>query len=410
MEADTTSARAMPATEPSPSAAVESTGPLGQRCLAPGKIATFARLLFIVVALLAFAYFARGVVVPLLLACVGAMILTTPMRWLRHCRIPLMVAAALVVAVFVAGISFALLSLGQPAVEWLGEAPENLPRLRAKFQRVLRPAAQLSQAASTVGNLATGDTARDAQPVEVKDTRMASTVFTWTGSLIAGTGETIALLFLLLASGDLFLLKLVRIIPRLRDKKQAVEVSRQIQQSISTYLCSVSIINICFGTVVGAAFWALGLPNAVMWGGVVAFANFIPYLGPILGMIAVGLAGLLAFDSFAQGLLPLGAYCALHLIEANVVTPLVLGKRFALNPVIIFVALIFCAFLWGVIGALLAVPLLVTLKAICERVPALSTLGELLAPHETLESDREKDSPGGTPSTPSQAVAPATAR
>jgi predicted PurR-regulated permease PerM len=223
-------------------------------------------------------------------------------------------------------------------------------------------------------------------------------------------GETIALLFLLLASGDLFLLKLVRIIPRLRDKKQAVEVSRQIQQSISTYLCSVSIINICFGTVVGAAFWALGLPNAVMWGGVAAFANFIPYLGPILGMIAVGLAGLLAFDSFAQGLLPLGAYCALHLIEANVVTPLVLGKRFALNPVIIFVALIFCAFLWGVIGALLAVPLLVTLKAICERVPALSTLGELLAPHETLESDREKDSPGGTPSTPSQAVASATGR
>ena len=366
------------------------------RWFTTGNVALVARIVFIVLALVAFAYFARAVVVPVLLACTWAMILAWPVRWLRYCRIPILLASALVVTVFVAGVTSALVNLGRPAVEWVETMPENLPRLRAKFQHVLRPAARLSEAASTVGNLAAGEPARPAQPVQVKDNHVANTVFTWTGALVAGAGETIGLLFLLLASGDLFLLKLVRFMPRLRDKKQAVEVSRQVQQSISTYLLSVTLINICFGVVVGVAFWALGLPNAMMWGGVAAFANFIPYLGPIFGMIAVSVAGLLAFDSFGRGLLPVGVYCALHVVEANVLTPLILGRRFAVNPVVIFVALIFLAFLWGVVGALLAVPLLVTVKAVCERVPALAPLGELLAPHENPETESEKEPATGT--------------
>jgi predicted PurR-regulated permease PerM len=369
-----------------------------------------ARIIFIVMALIAFAYFARAVVVPLLLACTAAMVLSSPVRWLRNCRIPILLAAAMVVTVFVLGVASALLHLGRPAMEWLETTPENLPRVRAKFQHLLRPAARLTEAASTVGNLATGGPSREAQSVEVKDNRVANTFFTWTGTLIAGAGETVGLLFLLLASGDLFLFKLVRLMPRLRDKKQAVEVSRQIQQSISIYLLSVTLINIGFGGLVGVALWAVGLPNPMMWGGVVAFANFIPYLGPILGMIAVALAGILAFDSIVQGLLPVGAYFALHLIEANVVTPLILGRRFALNPVIIFLALIFFTSLWGVIGALLAVPLLVTMKAVCERVPTLAPLGELLAPHETIiDPEREKDGAAGT-AAPAEGPAPAHGR
>jgi len=412
MEPEVTLTREATTAEPvaAPANAAPEKPPARNRWLSPANIATLARLLFIILGLLAFAYFARGVVVPVLLACMAAMILATPVHWLLRCRIPIIIASALVVTFFVVGIGSAIVHLGRPAVEWLETAPENLPRLRAKFQHLLRPAARLTEAASTVGNLATGAPASEVQAVEVKDNHVANTFFTWTGTLIAGVGETVGLLFLLLASGDLFLHKLVRLMPRLRDKKQAVEVSRQIQQSISTYLLSVSLINVCLGVVVGACFWALGLPNAMMWGGVTAFANFIPYLGLILGMVAVGLAGLLAFDSFGQGLLPVGVYCAVHLIEANVITPLILGRRFALNPVVIFVALIFFAFLWGVIGALLAVPLLVTLKAVCERVTALAPLGELLAPHETLELDRDKDGVAGTPSAAPEAAASAHGR
>jgi predicted PurR-regulated permease PerM len=387
---------------PVPGGTEAKTVPPGYNLLTRARIATTARVVFIVLALLAFAYLARAVVLPVLLACVASMTLKAPVRWLRQCRFPTLLAAAIVVGVFVAGIIFGVVYLGRPAVQWAAAAPENLPRLKAKFQHVLRPAARLSKAASSVGNLTSEDTPKKAQPVEVNDHRVASTVFTWTGSLLAGAAETVALLFLLLASGDLFLQKLVRVIPKLRDKKQAVEISREIQLSISTYLFSVTLINLGFGVVVGLALHLLGMPNALMWGGVAAFANFIPYIGPILGMTAVGLAGLLAFDTLGLGLLPAGAYCLLHLVEANAVTPFVLGRRCALNPVLIFVGLIFCAWLWGVIGAFLAVPLLVTLKVICDRVPVLNFLGEFLAPHEAAEP--APDGKAGSQSHPSEAA------
>lgn len=354
--------------------------------LTPARIATTARVVFIVFASLAFAYFARAIVLPVLVASFAAMTLKAPVRWLHQCRLPIPLAAAIVVGAFVAATGFAALHLGRPAVEWIASAPDSFPRIKSKFQHVLRPAARLSEAASSVGDLATQDTSKKAQPVEVKDNHIAKDVFNWTGSLLAGAAETIALLFLLLASGDLFLQKLVRVTPKLRDKKRAVEVSREIQQSISTYLFSIAVINICFGAVVGLALYLLGMPNALMWGGVAAFANFVPIIGPVLGMTAVGLAGLLAFDTLGYGILPVTAYCLLHLIETYAVTPYVLGRRFALNPVIIFIGLIFFAWLWGVIGALLAFPLLMTAKVICDHVPRLSFLGELLAPHEVAES------------------------
>jgi predicted PurR-regulated permease PerM len=217
------------------------------------------------------------------------------------------------------------------------------------------------------------------QPVEVKDSHVPTTVYSWTGNLLASIGETVALVFLLLAAGDVFEQKLVRVMPTLRDKKQALKLSQEIQLHISKYLFSVGLVNVTFGAVVGLVFHFLNMPNALMWGGVAAVINFIPYFGPVVGVLLVGIGGLFAFDSLGQALLPAGAYLVLHLVEANAVTPFVLGRRFMLNPVVIFVALIFCIWLWGVTGALLAMPLLVTLKVICERLPALATVGEFLS-------------------------------
>jgi predicted PurR-regulated permease PerM len=121
------------------------------------------------------------------------------------------------------------------------------------------------------------------------------------------------------------------------------------------------------------------LPNAAMWGGVAAFLNFIPYFGPFVGMFAVAMAGLLAFDTLGRGLLPVGAYILLHLLEADLITPFVLGRRYALNPVVIFGSLMFFAWLWGVLGAWLAVPLLVIVKVACDRILILSSLGKFFS-------------------------------
>jgi predicted PurR-regulated permease PerM len=134
------------------------------------------------------------------------------------------------------------------------------------------------------------------------------------------------------------------------------------------------------GCAVGTAFWLLGLPNGAMWGGVAAILNFLPFFGPIIGSVVVGLAGLLAFDTFGGALLPVTAYLGLHLVESYLVTPFALGQRFKLNRVAIFVAFIFFAWLWGVAGALLAVPLLVSMKIICEHAPALFPAAKFLSP------------------------------
>jgi len=186
------------------------------------------------------------------------------------------------------------------------------------------------------------------------------------------------LIYLLLDSGDLFLQKLVRLIPTLRGKIRAVEISHEIQQNISKYLFSISLINVCLGALVSGGLYLVGVPNAAMWGILVALLNFIPYFGAICGVIILAAVGLLTFDSPWRGLLPPLLYLMLHLLEANLVTPTLLGRRFTLNPVAIFVSLIFWVWLWGIPGAILSVPILVSIKVVCDRIPAISSLGEVI--------------------------------
>jgi predicted PurR-regulated permease PerM len=167
--------------------------------------------------------------------------------------------------------------------------------------------------------------------------------------------------------------------PTWNDKKRAVEINHEIQRNISNYLFSVSLINVCLGTLVSAGLYFMGVPNAAMWGVFVAIINFVPYFGPVFGVLLLGAAGVLTFDTLWRGLLPPGWYLLLHLLEAKFVTPVLLGRRFTLNPVAIFVSLIFWTWLWGVPGALLSVPILVCIKVVCDRVPTLSPVSELLA-------------------------------
>ena len=339
-----------------------------------------ACIVFIALALVALFYQAATVMIPLVLATFASMMLKPPVRWLAKAHISSPLGAALVVAVAVFTLGAAITYMGRPALEWVEAAPENLPRLREKFRGILRPAARLSDAAARVGTLDQAeDPTRHIQAVEVQDHRVAQIVFSWTGGLLAGVGETVGLVFLLLAFGDGFVHKMIAVLPTVPDKKQAIQIHHDVQDAISTYLFSVGLINLGFGILVGVVLQLLEMPNALMWGGVAAVLNFVPYFGPVVGILAVAVAGLLSFETISLGLVPSVAYLVFHLIEANWITPYILGRRFILNPVIIFVALIFWAWLWGIIGALLAVPMLVALKVICEHLPAYSSVHRLIS-------------------------------
>lgn len=349
--------------------------------LDPFPIAKTAQILFIILGSVAFAYVAQAVVLPLLLAWLVAMTLKPAVSWLRACHFPAFLAATLALGIFLSFLGVGAVWLGRPAMEWAKSAPEKIPQLRQKYRDGLQTMLRFNAAAASVENLAAMQSSTNAvTSVAVKDNHTVVSMVTWTRSALAGIGETIILAFLLLASGNTFMQKLAEAIPNRQHKNRVMEIGREIQRSISNYLFTVTLVNMGLGCAVGIAFWLLGLPNAAMWGGVVAILNFLPFFGPIVGIGAVGLAGLLAFDTFGGALLPVTAYLGLHLVESYLVTPFALGQRFRLNRVVIFVAFIFFAWLWGVVGALLAVPLLVSLKIICEHVPALLPAGKFLSP------------------------------
>ena len=332
-----------------------------------------------------FLYFARPVVLPIVMAAVAAMTLKPPVRLLSRCHLPPVFGAAIVLGILVAGIGLGSVQLGRPAVAWVNEAPEHMEALRQRVQRLFKHAAWVNQTAAAVTALGTTDEEQTKPAIVVIKDPPVPTAFlnwsriNWTGGLLAMVGETLVLLYLLLASGDLFLQKLVHVMPTLRDKKRAVEISHEVQQNISNYLFVVSLVNSGLGVVVSGGLYFLGVPNAAMWGLLVAVLNFVPYFGPVVGIVLLSAVGLLTFETLWKGLLPPAWYLLLHLLEANFVTPIVLGRRLTLNPVVIFVSLIFWTWLWGLPGALLSVPILVSVKVICDRVPSLSSVSELLA-------------------------------
>ena len=342
------------------------------------------QIVLIVLGTIAFLYFARPVVLPVFLACMAGMALKPLIRWLSCCHIPPALSAAVVLSLLLPAVGIGFFQLGRPALTWMNEAPQHMTELRQRVLKLFPRAARFSAAAAAVNSLGATDAEKEAEQkkapmVEIKDTRGTSSILNWTGTLLVGLGETLVLVYLLLASGDLFLQKLVRVMPTLSDKKRAVEISHEIQQNISNYLFSVSLINVGLGLVVSGGLYFMGVPNAVMWGMLVAVLNFVPYFGPVAGVILLATVGLLTFDTLWQGLLPAAWYLLLHLLEANLITPVLLGRRFTLNPVVIFVSLIFWTWLWGVPGALLSVPILVSIKVISDRVPAMSPVSELFA-------------------------------
>ncbi|MDB6111785.1 MAG: hypothetical protein JWR69_3535 [Pedosphaera sp.] len=345
---------------------------------------TPVQIVLIVLGTIAFLYFARPVILPIFLACVAAMTLKPLIRWLSVCHIPPALSAAVVLFLLVSGLIMGGIQFGRPAMVWLNEAPQHMTDLRQRVQKFLPPGARFSEAAAAVNNLGATEAEKqeeqkNAPTVQVKDNRGSTSVLNWTGTFLAGVGETFVLLYLLLASGDLFLQKLVRVMPTLTNKKSAVEISHEIQQNISNYLFSVSLINIGLGLVVSGGLYFMGVPNAPVWGILVAVLNFVPYFGPVAGVLLLACVGLLTFDTLGRGLWPPAWYLLLHLLESNLVTPVLLGRRFTLNPVVIFVSLIFWTWIWGVPGALLSVPILVSMKVICDRVPAMSAVSELLS-------------------------------
>lgn len=186
------------------------------------------------------------------------------------------------------------------------------------------------------------------------------------------------MLYFLLVSGDIFLRRIVEILPGFSEKRQAVDISQQIAEDISSYLVTITVMNAAVGVATAAAMYMCGLGDALLWGAAAFLLNYVPILGPLFGTGIFLLAGMLVFDTLRWALLPQALYFGIHLIEGEMLTPMLLARRFTLNPVLVILALVFWFWMWGVPGAILAVPLLAIVKIVCDRVRPLKALGHFL--------------------------------
>jgi predicted PurR-regulated permease PerM len=206
----------------------------------------------------------------------------------------------------------------------------------------------------------------------------SAVLFAGTRAVLDGLFTTVLVLYFLLVSGDIFLRRLVEVLPRFSSKRQAVDISEQIEEDISVYLVTITIMNAAVGVATAAAMYLCGVGDALLWGAVAFLLNYIPILGPLFGTGIFLLAGMLTFDSLWWALLPPALYFGIHLVEGEALTPMLLARRFTLNPVLVILALVFWFWMWGVPGAILAVPLLAILKIVCDRVRPLKALGHFL--------------------------------
>jgi predicted PurR-regulated permease PerM len=330
-----------------------------------------------VLAVLYTLFFARAFLLPIVIAVLLDFLLSPILRVLKRVHIAEPVGAALVLLVLLGAVGVGAYSLADPAQQWMTKAPESMAKVQSRLRDLRRPVEQVTRTAEQV-EAATEVSKSGPQEVVVRGPRLSERLFGTTQSLLTGAMETVILLYFLLAAGDLFLQKLIKVLPLLRDKKKAVAIARETEASISTYLFTVAVVNVGLGVAVTLVMLVLKMPNALLWGSLAALAEFIPYVGATVMLGLLAMAGLVTFPTVGHALLVPGAYLAVNLVQANFISPMVLGRRLTLNPVAILVGLVFWWWIWGVGGAFIAVPLLATFKIFCDHLETLAPVGDFL--------------------------------
>ena len=269
--------------------------------------------------------------------------------------------------------------LASPAAEWMERAPRSMERAEAKLRQLKEPVEKVSRATEQVERMTDveGDGDGQVQKVQVAEKSLSGSLVEGTLTAVSAIAVTLVLLYFLLNTGDIFLRKIAAIQRNAENRHKVVSIARRLERDISAYLLTITLINVGLGTAVGLALWWLGMPNPVLWGTMACLLNFIPYLGAMLGVVVVAVVAMLSLDGTMAFWPPL-VYLALTAMEGSFITPTIVGQRLTLNPLMIFAGVIFWGWMWGVGGALLAVPLLAVIKIICDHVEPMKPMGRLL--------------------------------
>ncbi len=334
-------------------------------------------------------YFARDFFMPVVLAFLLALMLTPIVRFLRKIGIPEPVSATLLVCLSVLVLATSGYFLSGPVVDLANRAPtigrqvtERLAELRDPFEKVMEVSKEVEKATEATQE-------PGVQKVVVAQPGILSQA---AGNLLSA-GTTAAITFVLslflLASGTMFYEKTIQSFARMSEKKRALRLVYDVEREISRYLLTVGLINGGLGLTIALGLWAIRMPTPFVWGAAAAALNFLPYVGALVTVVLVAAIALISFDTFSYALLAPAFVLVCNLFEGQIVTPLIVGRRLEINAVAIFIAVAFWSWLWGFIGALIAVPLLVIIKVFCDHFESWRHVGNFLAAQEVVEPDEE---------------------
>jgi predicted PurR-regulated permease PerM len=317
-------------------------------------------------------YLAQDLLLPVLLAMFFALVGNPIIRLLQRLYLPRFVAALLVLVVGLAGVLMLGKQLMEPAGEWLREAPRELRRLAPTVREMTRPMQEASEAAEDIARAAGGDE-EATQKVEVVTPQQASpySALLTTPIIIISVLAVAILTLFFMVYGHRIQRSAIAMLPSRQQKKVTVEILQSIETEVSRYVATISAINFLLGAAFAASLYFLldmPLPEVLLWGTMVALLNFAPYVGATLAFVVMLAVGFVKYEETLMALAPAGIFLVLQATEGNFVTPIVLGSRLALSPLILILALAFFGFIWGILGLLLAVPLLVSFKIVLSRI------------------------------------------
>jgi predicted PurR-regulated permease PerM len=325
-------------------------------------------------------YFARAVLLPVVLALLLSWVLSPAVRGLQRLRLPASLGAGIVVGALVATMGYGVASLTEPAKEWIDKAPSVLRQMEIKLRGIKESVEEVAKIAEKAEKI-TGQEggAGKSRVTVVAQPSLFSRTLTATPTFLVSMISTVILLYLLLAYGGPLTRRFVRVLPTVEERKAAIKVARTFQADIARYLVLMTCLSVGLGVISGVAMYWLDMPNPVLWAVVVAVLNYVPYLGGALSLIILAPVAILSIEPLSQALLVPTVFLVLNIIEGELLTPIVVGKYFTLNPIVVFLSILFLGWLWGAVGALIAVPILVSFRIFCVHIPALHSICELIS-------------------------------
>jgi predicted PurR-regulated permease PerM len=327
---------------------------------------------------LAALYVASPIVLPVVLAIVLKLLLQPLVRLTDRAGLPRALGALLAIILLVAALAGVVSGVAGPATSWAGKLPEAIPQIQHQLAFLARPIASMEWMMGQLQSIAGGGVSVPQASSEHPSFNVMGALFSGTATVAAGLFTTLVVLFYLLVSGETFLRRLVEILPSFAEKRQAVEITLDIERNISVYLVTVTLINFVVGVLTFAIMWVCGVANPLLWGVIAFVVNFVPILGPMVAIAIFLMASVLSLGVTWSALLPVGLYFLIHVVEGELVTPMLMARRFTINPVAVILALIFWYWMWGVPGAVLAVPMLAITKLVCDELRPLRAFGHFL--------------------------------